>query len=126
MGKRLAIFVDGGVHKNRICIASKDGITIKSYEEIKTNNELEHLAIYEGVKYINKKYKKTPCTILSDSKLAVEQLNGTWSIHNESLRKIREKTRSILPKDIMFKWLPREKNLAGIYLDYCLEHWKDK
>ena len=126
MGKRLAVFVDGGVYKNRICIASKDGITMKTFKDMKTNNELEHLAIFEGVKYINKKYKNIPCTILSDSKLAVEQLNKTWGTHNDSLRKLADKTRDILPKDIMIKWLPREKNLAGIYLDYCLEHWRDK
>ncbi len=125
MGKRLAIFVDGGVYKNRICIASKDGVTIKVFKDRRTNNELEHLAIYEGVKFINKKYKNQPCTILSDSKLAVEQVNGTWRSNNR-LGLYADKTRDILPKDIMIKWLPREKNLAGIYLDYCLEHWRDK
>lgn len=126
MGKRLAVFVDGGVFGNRICIADKGGIVLKPFKDIKTNNELEHLAIFEGIKHINKKYSNRPCTILSDSKLAVEQLNGTWSIHNDNLKKLAEKTRSIYPKDIMIKWLPREKNLAGIYLDYCLEHWRDK
>lgn len=125
MGKRQAVFVDGGVTGNRICIAHKEGIILKSYKDKKTNNELEHLAIFEGVKFINKKHKNQPCTILSDSLLAVNQVNGEWK-GNERLAKLAEKTRKILPKDIMIKWVPRRSNLAGIYLDYVREHWQDK
>lgn len=125
MVKRLAVFVDGGVTGNRICIAHKNGIELKQFKDKKTNNELEHLAIYEGVKFIKRKYKDQPCTILSDSLLAVNQVNGEWK-GNDRLTKLAEKTRKILPKDIMIKWVPRRSNLAGIYLDYCLEHWLGK
>lgn len=62
--------------------------------------------------------------IFSDSKLAVYQLNNKWKIINDNLRKLNEKCKAKIGKDVIyFHWIPRETNPAGIRLEELL---KDK
>ncbi len=57
--------------------------------------------------------------ILSDSRLAVNQLNGNWRIKDEDLKKLFDKIQEIIKSrnlKVTFTWISRKYNLAGKYL----------
>ncbi len=80
------------------------------YIGIKTNNEAEYFALLLGLKKcldlgINN------IKIYSDSKLLVNQINGTYKIKDEKLKRLYKEIEKIL-KNINYKieHIPREKN----------------
>lgn len=84
-------------------------------EEGLTNNEAEYLAIYSALSAAEDK----DVEILSDSDLAVNQLNRKYHIKKDSLRKLFDKIQDLINKkglNVKFVWVPREKNKAGKYL----------
>jgi ribonuclease HI len=57
--------------------------------------------------------------VRSDSKLVVNQVNGEWRVEDEKLIELSEKARDLI-KDlgsIRLEWVPREENLAGLWLE---------
>jgi len=57
--------------------------------------------------------------ILSDSKVVINQLNLEWYIKSARLREIFDDIHAVIADkklDVIFKWLPRNKNRAGKYL----------
>ena len=89
-------------------------------EELLTNNQAEYKAIIAALQELSDK----EMTIYSDSLLAVKQLEREYKIRNSELRKLASKVR-VLSRDreIIFKWIPREKNLAGKVLDKIVKSW---
>ena len=83
-------------------------------EELLTNNQAEYKAIIAALQELTDK----EMTIYSDSLLAVKQLDREYKIRNSELRKLASKVRALSrDREIMFKWIPREKNLAGKVLE---------
>lgn len=83
-------------------------------EELLTNNQAEYKAIIAALQELTDE----EMTIYSDSLLAVKQLEREYKIRNSELRKLASKVRSLSrDREIMFKWIPREKNLAGKVLE---------
>ena len=113
------IYVDGGTRGSRICIVdrSKDLTSVKTRTGDLTNNELEYLALIYALEYIKNRNYTEEITIHSDSKLIVNQVNGGWRVTTETLRPLYKKCMEKLLDNITLKWVPREKNLAGIVLE---------
>ena len=83
-------------------------------EELLTNNQAEYKAIIAALQELN----DGEMIIYSDSLLAVKQLAREYKIRNSELRKLASKVRVLSrDRDIIFQWIPREKNLAGKVLD---------
>lgn len=56
--------------------------------------------------------------IVSDSQLVIRQLNGQYRCKAENLKPLYEAGRMILAwKKVTLQWTPREKNVAGRFLD---------
>lgn len=87
--------------KRRVKIFHKDGIT---------SNEAEFLAVIQAL-------KENPggdIEIFSDSELMVNQLNQTYAIKEDRLRKLAEEVWKLCEeRNVSFAWVPRGKNKAG-------------
>jgi len=110
-------YVDGSSSAlgDQIAITDKDGNLIlnKKFRKKLTNNELEYEAILAALKIADAKD-----TIISDSKLCVEQIVGNFKIKKEHLKPYAEKAKTILEaKPVSIIWKPREENLAGHFLE---------
>ena len=98
--------------------SNEGGITIASETNVKTynikqngitNNQTEIIACIIGMLEKEK-------TIVSDSQIAVNCLNGKWEIHQDTLKPLVNLGKIILKirkKNLV--WRRRDTNLAGIY-----------
>jgi len=69
--------------------------------------------------------------IISDSQLVVNQLrpNKPWNINFEHLKILNSLVKDIIENfqlTVKFKWVPRDQNKAGLYLEGKLEVPEDK
>jgi len=80
-----------------------------------TNNQGEYLAIIEGMwRAIRMGLREIE--ILSDSQLAVKQLNGEYQIKNSKLEGLALTVERLVLERfdaVKFTWIPREENPAG-------------
>ena len=106
------IYVDGS-GDGRHCWINETTNAKKVYRKSGiTNNEAEYLAVYNAIL----ENKSGDMEILSDSKLAVNQLNGNWHIKEDRLRNLFDKIQEIIKQKnikVAFIWVPREENKAG-------------
>lgn len=128
------IYIDGGTRGNVICLVDRQrDVEIVNYvKKRKTNNELEYLALNLGINYItectiNSEEVKN-WTIYSDSMLMVNQLNGSWIVTSDTLKKLyeilMEKLSELKKKipELKIVWVPRDFNLAGQVLERMKKH----
>src|SRR5262249_17851564 len=98
-------------------------------EEIgdRTNNEAEYLALLRLLKLLAAHVKAAPSLnaagqgiwIYSDSEVMVNQLNGDYKVKEDRLRKLWYEAKELV-KDIgvvRLQKIPREENLAGLWLE---------
>ena len=91
---------------------------LKKRKGATTNNDLEYLAIIYGIEYARKYYPRDKILILSDSRLAVKQINGEYHVNGENLITLHKKVlRKIDNNRMQIKWIRRNFNLAGIHLE---------
>ncbi len=100
----------------------------------KTNNEAEYHALLKALSIIRSKWAEAgegvlprgvePIKIYSDSELIVNQVKGEYKVKKPNLRDLQEKARDMMEKlgSVTVGWVPREKNLAGQYLE---NKWQD-
>lgn len=99
---------------SKICygICEKDFVVDKVYLNW-TNNEAEYCAMLKTLIVADRND-----LIFSDSQLVINQINEKFKCNEEHLKRLQVRCREImLKKDITIKWIPRKKNLAGIFLD---------
>ena len=115
----IKLFVDGGTKGSVICLVDpqRKKKIVKTRKGKLTNNDLEYLAIIYGIEYARKYYPKEPVEIKSDSMLAVKQINHQWNIKGDNLISLKKRVEGKRTKLISIHWIPREFNLAGIYLE---------
>jgi len=101
----------GTVHSHKQCIGEG------------TNNEAEYQAILTALEILLKSTwfkenniadKKVICRL--DSKLVVEQINGSWKIKQDHLREFVNKIRLLIDQmhlNISFIHIPREENCSA-------------
>lgn len=115
----IKLFVDGGTKGSRICLIDpqRKKIITKTRKGNLTNNDLEYLAIIYAIEYARKHYSSEPIEIKSDSMLAVKQINNQWNIKGENLITLKARVGTKKTKLMNIRWIPREFNLAGVYLE---------
>ena len=120
----LDIYFDGGTKGNRVCIARNGSHKIRLIRIRQTNNQLEYSALIFALRSIFKhsnRNKPVSVNIMGDSRLIIEQMNGKFSVKSENLIDLHdqavEELKSIENVNLLFYWVPRDENLAGIELD---------
>lgn len=113
------LYVDGGTRGSVICLfdPQRDKKIVKKRTGHVTNNDLEYLAIIYGIEYAKKYFPKDKLTIFSDSKLAVNQINGEYKVNGDNLIALHKKTLRKLTDNITIQWVRRSFNPAGIHLE---------
>ena len=85
-----------------------------------TNNQAEYGSLIEGLKAAIKHVERhgqapssASISILTDSKLVVEQVNGRWKVKNEGLKPLCAEARSLLGKfgNARITWHPRANSV---------------
>jgi len=111
----LEVYVDGSGKNGAYCYLFPGGKPrVFLGEQHLTNNQAEYKAIIAALQ----EHPREELTLLSDSQLAVRQLNGEYEIRNSKLRELAEEVRSLCrDRKVVFKWIPREENLAGKMLE---------
>ena len=121
------IYIDGGCSGNpgpmRIAMFIPD-YNIRRILELLvhgTNNIAEYMALVMTLKFLirNTIPHVELFVIKSDSKLVVEQMNGTWKVNDEILLSLHNQAiglLKLLPK-VTLQWIPRDQNLAGKLLE---------
>ena len=116
----IKIYVDGGTRGMVICLhdPQRQKYILKKRKGATTNNDLEYLAIIYGIEYANKYYPRDKILILSDSKLAVNQINDVYRVNGDNLIALHKKVmRKINWRTTEVQWVRRNFNLAGIHLE---------
>jgi ribonuclease HI len=116
----IKLYVDGGTRGMVICLhdPQRQKYILKKRKGATTNNDLEYLAIIYGIEYARKYYPRDKILILSDSRLAVKQINGEYHVNGENLITLHKKVlRKIDNNRMQIKWIRRNFNLAGIHLE---------
>jgi ribonuclease HI len=114
------LYVDGGTRGMVICLhdPQRDKTIVKRRPGASTNNDLEY------IEYAKKYYPRDEIVIHSDSKLAVNQINGEYKVNGENLIKLHNKALRKLNSHIHVKWVRRNFNPAGIHLEASADKLK--
>ena len=95
----------------------------------RTNNEAEYYALLKVLALIAERWAqettgKVPSgageiLIRSDSKLVVNQVSGEWQVKDSKLIELNSRARDSIRKigSVRLEWVPREENLAGLWLE---------
>ena len=102
--------------------------TISEYIGKAANNEAEYLALIKGLKYlIMEKELSVNCYL--DSKLVIEQAQGSYRVKAENLIPLNLELKSLISQfhTIRFEHVPREKNKRADQLaNYGIDSYKGK
>jgi len=125
------IYVDGGAYNNgrknqlaRICVVHENEVIIHEDIGNHTNNEAEFIAIEKAFEWSNANVRDGVVTVFSDSKLAVNMINYLWEGQVIRLKELRDQVASKMPKNVVVKWIYRDYNKAGQYLEFNLPRMK--
>lgn len=111
------LYVDASC--NLTCMLQQDQQPEVEIANGRTHNVNEHMAIRRALW----RFPGEDLNIFSDSQLAVRQINGIYQTRDETLRQEVLKTRlELMKRDAKglhtnIEWIPREQNLAGIFLE---------
>jgi len=121
------IYVDGGAYNNgrpdqkgRVCVVYEKKVVIHEDIGNHTNNEAEFIAIDRAIDWITANIKNGVVVIFSDSKLAVNMVNYIWRGQVVRIKELRDKITAKMPKNVIVKWVYRDYNKAGQFLEFNL------
>lgn len=125
------IFFDGSTQLNSVCVYDESGkrYIMKRIDEVCTNNELEYYALLVAVRYVNRSnYKLVDCMFIGDSELIIKQMKGEYGARRGNMKMLRQKVADEIFRGgyvglelaDFFKWVPRDENMAGKYLDRAM------
>lgn len=105
------IYTDGSGKTGKYAYVIPEKKVVKIFQQKGiTNNEAEYFGVTEALK----QNKDKDICIHSDSQLIVNQLNRNYKIKEKRLKVLAEQVWKLCEdRDIKFKWIPRERNLAG-------------
>lgn len=103
-------FLDGErVHERYGCIGHGKGMS---------NNVAEWWAVREALRWLDEEYDEPDASVMTDSKLVVEQINGRWDCHAHHLIQLRNEGQRFLygmPR-VTVRWIPRDQNEVADHL----------
>jgi len=121
------MYVDGGAYHNgredqlaRICVVNEDEIVFHENIGNHTNNEAEFIAIERAIEWSNNNIRDGVVTVFSDSKLAVNMINYIWEGKEPRIVMLRDRIAGKMPKNVLIKWIYRDYNKAGQFLEFHL------
>jgi len=130
--KTLRLFTDGASRGNPgpagagVVIEDDQGMRLRTFHRWlgkATNNEAEYHAVIEGLKAVSD-WKPDRLEVYLDSKLVVEQLNGSYRVKKPELKPLYEQAKRLLGgfDDVVLAHVDRERNrgadaLANMAID---------
>jgi ribonuclease HI len=125
------IYIDGSGwsgKRSACCIYYEDtGLKqLKIYEEEYTNNEMEYQALIDTLSDITNGHTNNgeEVTIVTDSQLLERQLSGQYEVKADNLKPLYKLAKTMMGMryfPVHIKWVPREENKAGVYLEQVLK-----
>lgn len=106
--QKVFVYCDGASRGNpgsaaiAYTIKDENGVLLKQYSECIgdcTNNIAEYKAIIEGLSTCSS-FTRTEVVVCSDSQLAITQINKSWRINKEHLKKLYEEVKN---KETMYE-----------------------
>jgi len=122
----MVVFSDGETSLNgqvgqlsSIVVWSQGNVVVEKDVGDKTNNEAEYLGIIEALEWLLKNVPGEKNVVLSDSQFVLNQLMHQYHFREKHLRPYAEKAWNLLIElqNTTLKWIPRERNKAGLYID---------
>lgn len=99
-----------------IWLAGEEHVIARPLRGLHTNNYAEYMGLIVGTKYA-KHLGATEISIISDSKLVVEQVNGNWRCESEAMRTLCSEAQGLLQKLYAgcweLAWVPRLQNAVA-------------
>jgi probable phosphoglycerate mutase len=78
-----------------------------------TNNVAEYRGLLAGLELAREHAPDAAVEVRMDSKLVIEQMSGRWKIKHPDMRTIAIAASRVLPADVTWTWVPRERNKAA-------------
>jgi len=78
-----------------------------------TNNVAEYRGLLAGLELAREHTPDAAVEVRMDSKLVIEQMAGRWKIRHPDMRSISIAASRVLPADVTWTWVPRERNKAA-------------
>ena len=124
--KTLRLFTDGASRGNPgpagagVVIEDGQGMRLRGLHRwlgVTTNNEAEYRALIEGLRAVSE-WKPDRLEVFLDSKLVVEQMNGTWKIKARELMPLQMQARELLRgfPEVVIAHVDRSKNRGADHL----------
>jgi ribonuclease HI len=121
------LYVDGGSFNNgksnqsaRVCVVYENEVIVHEFIGNHTNNEAEFIAIEKAYDWIAQNIQKDVACVFSDSKLAVNMINRVWMGKIQRLKDLRDQISDKTPRNVVLKWVYRDFNKAGQFLELNL------
>lgn len=113
----MKIYCDGSGDNGRTsgyCVVRGPYTEHEVFDARYTNNEMEWAAMLRALAIATE-----GDTIYSDSQLVVNQLHGKWRVKEPRLKPFAQEGKKLLKekKGVSVKWVPREENDAGRYIE---------
>jgi len=128
MRRDIVIYTDGGCRGNpgpmHVAVVVVDGSKkIPFHKEIGngTNNIAEYKAVIGALRCMHDPANISRITIRSDSQLVVNQMTKKWRVKQAELLDLYNEAWLVIEAlqehdvDVVFEWIPREKNIADKY-----------
>ena len=97
------------IHKNGALLKAGNG-EIGSNPEM-SNNVAEYYGVLKALEHLDSVGEYSKITIMGDSQLIVNQLNGKWRVKSKNLKTLYNKVVKLLKKrSYEISWIPREQN----------------
>ncbi len=75
-----------------------------------SNNVAEYRGLIGGLRLVAEHAPDAAVEVRMDSKLVVEQMAGRWKIKHPDMRDLAEQARALVPAQVRWTWVPRERN----------------
>jgi probable phosphoglycerate mutase len=121
--RRVVVEADGGSRGNPgpaaygalVRDASSGDVIAERAEAIgtATNNVAEYRGLLAGLELAREHAPDAAVEVRMDSKLVIEQMSGRWKIKHPDMRTIAMAASRVLPTDVTWTWVPRERNKAA-------------
>jgi ribonuclease HI len=102
----------------------REGTDIVRVKQINglTSNQAEYRGLIAVLRYVS---HRSQVMIFTDSQLVAEQFAGRYAVRDKELARLLSEAQEIIWEkalDVRVKWIPREENLVGKYLEELKKH----